>query len=58
MTATAAQSPQAQKQVEERVARIEGILEHLATKADIAELKGSFRILVMGLTFLKAMSRS
>ena len=32
--------------VEERISRIEGTLDHLATKADIAELRGEMRVLL------------
>ena len=35
-------------EVSERLARLEGTYEYLATKADIAELKGSFRTLLLG----------
>ncbi len=34
--------------VEERISRIEGAYEHLATKADIAELRGEVRVLLIG----------
>ena len=34
----------------ERVARLEGAYEHLATKTDIAELKGTLRTLIVAAT--------
>ena len=36
--------------ITERVARLEGAYEHLATKADIAELKGTLRTLIVAAT--------
>ena len=46
--------------IDERVARIEGGYEHLATKADIAELRSEVRamkwILGLGLTAVVAVS--
>lgn len=43
--------------IEERLARLEGVCDHLATKADlaelraeIAELKGSFRVFLIAMT--------
>lgn len=40
--------------VEQRVARLEGAYEHLATKADIAELKGQMRVLIVTMTSILA----
>ena len=39
---------------EQKVAHLEGAYEHLATKADIAELKGQVRMLIVGMTAILA----
>ena len=40
--------------IDEKVARLEGAYEHLATRADIAELKGKMRVLIATKTTLLA----
>ena len=40
--------------IDEKVARLEGAYEHLATKADIAELKGQMRVLIVTMTSVLA----
>ena len=39
---------------EQKIARLEGAYEHLATKADIAELKGQMRVLIVAMTAILA----
>lgn len=40
--------------VEERLAKLEGTIEHLATKADIAELKGQMKVLFLAVVVVNS----